>query len=239
LSRSDKFVIVLLGFAGLVFLIDFIYFFNASYLEGRGFFPWGFGLIAGVIGLIIGVVICVICLVAAGIRKYKRQRYVWQLCVFSILSLLAVPISVFATISLRQPGYCQFSWGFKDRVEANCTLEEMQNWFANYTNDEQAKSRTRMQEFSCTLAPQDVPGFVKKIYPQDKNIYLETTRVRPVYKDSGLFREEYKNTILVYWGGPFGHWGIAIGPNDLNLKIDKENFYIKWKPGIYIWHEIQ
>jgi hypothetical protein len=49
--------------------------------------------------------------------------------------------------------------------------------------------------------------------------------------------------VRLTWGGPFAHWGVEIGMQ--NMKIPPSNFS-QWgeyrlplEPGVYVWHEIQ
>ena len=45
-------------------------------------------------------------------------------------------------------------------------------------------------------------------------------------------------TVWIVWGGPFGHWGIRIGPPSFKVANPyDDNYYVEWKPGIYFWCE--
>jgi hypothetical protein len=51
-------------------------------------------------------------------------------------------------------------------------------------------------------------------------------------------------TVLLVWGGGFGHWGILIGSPSFRIgspsyRVDHgdDNYYVEWKPGLYFWHQ--
>jgi hypothetical protein len=43
--------------------------------------------------------------------------------------------------------------------------------------------------------------------------------------------------ILLYWGGPMGHWGLCVGSQTFKIQSMRNADYIEWKPGIYFWCE--
>jgi hypothetical protein len=47
------------------------------------------------------------------------------------------------------------------------------------------------------------------------------------------------DSVWLYWGGPFGHWGIRVGSPTftVNSKTGDYADYAEWKPGIYFWCE--
>lgn len=43
--------------------------------------------------------------------------------------------------------------------------------------------------------------------------------------------------ILLYWGGPMGHWGLCVGSQTFKIQSMRDADYIEWKPGVYFWCE--
>ena len=44
--------------------------------------------------------------------------------------------------------------------------------------------------------------------------------------------------ISLYWGGPFGHWGLCVGsPTFKYTPTPTYNHFIEWKPGVYFFCE--
>jgi hypothetical protein len=43
--------------------------------------------------------------------------------------------------------------------------------------------------------------------------------------------------IMLYWGGPMGHWGLCVGSQTFKIQSMLNADYIEWKPGVYFWCE--
>ncbi len=83
------------------------------------------------------------------------------------------------------------------------------------------------------------------------------TRLNPGYVDVGK-TEDGQPKIRLTWGGGFGHWGIEIGPEDMEVPqtlerkgqefgppdhrytvYDTGEYRLPFAPGAYVWYEIQ
>ena len=43
--------------------------------------------------------------------------------------------------------------------------------------------------------------------------------------------------VLLYWGGPMGHWGLCVGSQTFKIQSMRNADYVEWKPGVYFWCE--
>lgn len=77
-----------------------------------------------------------------------------------------------------------------------------------------------------------------KVLPGIRNLQSRGELFEDVEFDDPNSAPHQSRSVWIWWGGPFGHWGLRVGsptfkPND---PYD-DNYYIEWKPGIYFWCE--
>lgn len=96
------------------------------------------------------------------------------------------------------------------RAKAACRPDQLLTWAKNVLN----AKRDGAESYALSLS--ELPAFVKKI---DRSAPM-------VFVIPG-------SHVDINWGGGFGHWGIAIGPN--YTPQNPELYTLEWVPGIYVY----
>ncbi len=142
------------------------------------------------------------------------------LIVFTIVLVgppLLIVVAGLAVYALG-PGYKWKAQSFFNQIQKSTTTETLQDWAVAQIAEADGQ-RVEMD---------DVPPFI--VAANDgppKYVYVAST--------------EYSAEphIHAIWGGGFGHWGLKIGSPTFRAVDDARNYHIEWKPGVYVWHEIQ
>jgi len=98
---------------------------------------------------------------------------------------------------------------------------ELQQWAVSILNETQ-KTNTEIQ------IPEDkVPAYIR-------NLTSDEVEFGDAWYEEDLGPEP---CILLYWGGPMGHWGLCVGSQTFKIKSMLNADYVEWKPGVYFWCE--
>jgi hypothetical protein len=162
---------------------------------------------------------------------------------FSLLGVCIITICAcwlwFFLIS--KPGLISFSEGFRDRIKREVDVGEIQKWLqtieipkgtVNYIIDPYGPPDPKILDpeaiYIKSLDSLNWPEAIRVLNPEE--VYI-----RP-YGNEGA-------TIRLLWGGPFGKWGIVVGPTDMEVpKSDmrrRGEYRLKLAPGAYVWHDIR
>jgi len=150
----------------------------------------------------------------------QDQRKIWLLV--GILAVLFAPVVLVALgllwVVVMPRGYIRKAEAFHQDVQHSISEAQLRDWAL----DEIAAASGGRVEVSAT------PDF------------LNATRSGPpsyvVVEPGDSTHQPY---VHVYWGGGFGHWGLKVGSTSFRAVDDARNHHIEWKPGLYVWHEIQ
>ena len=110
--------------------------------------------------------------------------------------------------------------GFFVRMEKEADIITIRQWLETYNIDKQAEHHE--------ITSDDWIPELKRLNP--KYIYIEP--------------EESIRVVRLVWGGPFvRHWGLVIGPED--MEIPQSDIHrggerrIKLSAGVYVWHDVR
>jgi hypothetical protein len=169
--------------------------------------------------------------------KYTRKKKIIRLIHVCILLVFILPflISMFTPINIPVylPGYKPFTYGFRERIKSKANIEDIRNWMKtlkeeNYNGDVIGLSRE--------------PNSLKMRWP-DLIDWPESLKVfNPHYVNLGL-DENGNPRVSLTWGGPFAHWGVVIGMENMKIPPSDLSRYGEYRlplePGVYVWHELQ
>lgn len=163
-------------------------------------------------------------------KKLIRLIHVCIPLVFIVSSF----ISVFIPIDIPfQFGYKSFTYGFRERIKSKADIKDIRNWLET------------LQEKECNG---EIIGLYRDSDPfkshwPDTIEWPESLKVfNPHYVKLDL--DENKNPMVsLTWGGPFAHWGVVIGMEDMEIPPSDLSRYGEYrlplKSGVYVWHELQ
>jgi hypothetical protein len=176
------------------------------------------------------------CFVYGFIRLFNHwKRHTWMKK-FIILVEIGIPI-VFILVpfnlGLIMPGYKPFTYGFRDRIKSQADIQDIRNWL---------KTLSRKDCNGETMDLFSDAGSLKSYWP-DKLEWPRSLKVfNPHYIELSM-DENGNPRIRLTWGGPFGHWGIEIGMEDMEIPPSDLSQYGEFRlavePGVYVWHELQ
>jgi len=200
--------------------------FNTQYKEGLGVVALGTSMYLWLASLAAAIFSFILLLVFTLVeRKHSSLGRTLFKFFFSFVFLALTS----TWLLWAEPGYMRYANGFLARVDRECEENEVRSWALAFI----ANNRTTEEQRGEVTNTNNIPDFIKRIYP---------------FQGSSLNHEfrwmiNYHNgieTLNIYWGGALaGHWGLEIGPTELDLSSDQSAYYLKWKPGIYIWYETQ
>jgi hypothetical protein len=195
---EHKFEIIVICIAITLLAAELLFFINESYLEGRGVIPFGTWGEVVVASYLAAIFFCIV-FVVLGIVKHRTYMFL-----LSIFSLIAFPAMFFVAVGISKPGYLKYTAGFRDRLTARCDAQEMRDWAQSFL-------KTHSVGY-YTLTDQQVPNFIKIIYPYSHlsttvNISVKETN-NPSTSNS-IYDVRY---VLISWGR-IG--GIAIDSKEL------------------------
>jgi hypothetical protein len=96
---------------------------------------------------------------------------------------------------------------------------------------------TVLQEAEITNYPDgELPR--DKVLPSIQNLQSGGDSFEDVEVDDANSSRPGSRSVWIWWGGPFGHWGLRVGsPSFRPTDPYDDNYYVEWKPGIYFWCE--
>lgn len=89
-----------------------------------------------------------------------------------------------------------------------------------------------LHETQPTDMPFEIPA--DKIPANIRNLTSDGVPFEDASYEEGLAQDP---CIVLYWGGPFGHWGLCVGSQTFKIKSLPDSGYVEWKPGVYFWWE--
>ncbi len=215
--------------AAIVAFIIFVPLGGIEYLDAR-FCTYSVFFYGCFIYLTLGFFIIVFVIVGAiqllcNWRRYTRRKKLIKSLQIGIpfVFVASLIMSIFTPIEthLWQPGYKPFTHGFRDRIRSRADIPAIRAWLR-------------------TLSKEDYTG-ENFIAPQSK--FPESFKVlKPRYVNLDMDKNGNPKVRLT-WGGGFGHWGIEIGMEDMEIPpsdfSDYREYRLPLEPGAYVWHELQ
>ncbi|KPK74525.1 MAG: hypothetical protein AMJ79_13855 [Phycisphaerae bacterium SM23_30] len=139
--------------------------------------------------------------------------------IFTIITILVIIISP----KFHVPSISPFMKGFKIGMGKNADIEEIREWL---------KTVDKPNDFLSFQLYPNLPEAIKKLKPR----YVDTLKLEE--------KEGFK--VRLTWGGGFGHWGMVVGPEDMEIPPTEISAYDKsgeyrerLTDGAYIWYEVQ
>ncbi|TKJ35930.1 MAG: hypothetical protein CEE38_13030 [Planctomycetes bacterium B3_Pla] len=166
--------------------------------------------------------------------KRKRLIRISQIGI-PIVFVASFIISVFTPVEIHlwQPGYKPFTYGFRNRIRSEADIEDIRAWLKTLSKEECTGEYTALS-YGSNLYERRWPDSLE--WPESLKVF------RPGYVNLDL-DENHNPKVRLTWGGPFGHWGVEIGMED--MKIPPSDFS-QWgeyrlplEPGAYVWYELQ
>jgi len=238
LALFGGFTIAYAGFWGINSLIRYL-----DGLSNGGYFLLGplvfFGL--GTI-LLVWLLVLPIRMLKTWPEHIRHRGKLTALCTLTLVALVAWLALPFMDLEL--PGHKTFMDGFRQYMQKNADLDGIRSWL------------NTLDPNVCTREPIDLYGTyssLKSHWPETMAWPAAITRFDPHYVEfmkTGSGRLKIRLT----WGGALGHWGVEIGPEDMDIpptaptrkvKVGASmvNEYGEYRlplaPGAYVWHEIQ
>jgi len=206
-----------------------------SYLSGRFNFPLDFFVFilfypTVMIILLVPFVVTGVSFVVIGSsrafinwNRYTRKKRVIRTAQIgiSILLITIYFLALFIPIQLYSPGYKPFTNGFRERMRSKADVEAIRDWLKRRGKREPTSDTFRFISYGW-------PKSVKALNPSYVNLDLD---------------ENGNPKVRLHWGGPFGHWGVEIGMEDMDIPASDfgrfGEYRLPLEPGAYVWHELQ
>jgi len=151
----------------------------------------------------------------------------------SILLITLYFLALFIPIQPYSPGYKPFTYGFRERMRSKADVEDIRDWLRTLSKED------------CTGRHIDIlPDFFffKSKWPDSIEWPKSLKVFNPHYVNLDL-DENGKPKVRLTWGGPFAHWGVVIGMEDMEIPESDFSRYGEYRlplqPGAYVWHELQ
>jgi len=169
--------------------------------------------------------------------KYSRRKRFTIIAQIGIVAILIVlffaPVFFAIDSHLWVPGYKPFTYHFREQMRTEADIPAIRNWLRTLSKED------------CTGATVCLPSTsnpLERSWPNSFEWPKSLKVFEPGYVKLDL-DENSQPRVRLTWGGPFGHWGIEIGMED--MKIPPSDFS-EWgeyrlplEPGAYVWHELQ
>lgn len=161
---------------------------------------------------IVGLVISAFVHLLVSLRLGRKEpRRILERSVMCLLVYAAA--AVVAVVLIYESPLEVFTRGFRDRVRDDVNLPALRQW-------QQAQALLPAPPDSM-LPNAALPADVRRLQPEMAFRYPD-------------------DSVYIYWGGGFGHWGVAVAPQDATPP-STDAFYVSMQvsPGIYVWHDRQ
>ena len=142
-----------------------------------------------------------------------------------VIALLLAALLTFAVASHR-PIYETRTQNFAEAVKAAIDPDELQTWATNLIHGIKADKSLGLRDLEVGQVPRQLRELQSNGSPLQ---YLWV---------NGPSDQTPETTLVLVWGGGFGHWGIHVGSPSFRHTNDT-TYQIEWKPGIYFWHDSQ
>ncbi|HCO93971.1 MAG TPA: hypothetical protein DIU00_08480 [Phycisphaerales bacterium] len=186
--------------------------------------------------LILFTAICTIRLFNNWTKYTQRKKIIRfiQVCVPTVF-IASFFISVFTPINipLYQPGYNPFTYGFRERIRSKADIEDIRNWLETL-EDEDCNGESIVLLRDSDSFKSQWPDSIE--WPKSLKVF-NPNYVKLVLDENG------NPKVSLTWGGPFGHWGVVIGMEDMEIPPSDLSRYGEYRlplePGVYVWNELQ
>lgn len=165
--------------------------------------------------------------------KYTHRKRFIRIIYICILLVFVVSFFIPINILVHQPGCKPFTYGFRERIRSKADIEDIRNWLET------------LKEEDCNgdvIGLSRDPDSLKKQWPDTIEWPKSLKTLSPNYVILDLDGNRNPKMSLT-WGGPFGHWGVVIGMEDMEIPTSDLNRYGEYRlplePGVYVWNELQ
>ena len=100
---------------------------------------------------------------------------------------------------------------------------ELQTWAVNILRE------TPQTNTEFEIPAEKVPAYIRNL-TSDEVLFSDAE-----YEGEGIVAPD--PCILLYWGGPMGHWGLCVGSQKFKIQSLPNADYVEWRPGVYFWCE--
>ncbi|MEN6308990.1 MAG: hypothetical protein ABFD91_14675 [Anaerohalosphaeraceae bacterium] len=221
--------IILIVLMSLIFVVPKMIFYNLYYKSGlyndRSDILWaGMCISCQTIPFIILIIVSLVHFVRLIIKSCKAKKALWLKLALSLIPFL-IPLVVFVHLRyFAQPRAELFLQGYEKWVQKEVDIPAIENWLKSLDST----TSSRMYSSNEADFSKDLPEFI--------------TRFNPPYVRFSDFEKEGR-AIEFEWGGAFGHWGLRIGPADMEMpeegiiEINQSKYETRHiiQPGVYIF----
>jgi hypothetical protein len=168
-------------------------------------------------------------------RYTQRKKFIKIVHVCIPLAFIVSSfISVFIPIDIPfQFGFKSFTYGFRERIKSRADIEDIRDWMKT------------LKEEDCNgdvISLSRDPDSLKRHWHDS----IEWPKSLKVFSPNYVIINLDKNgnpKVSLTWGGPFAHWGVVIGMEDMEIPPSDLSRYGEYRlplePGVYVWHELQ
>jgi len=155
-------------------------------------------------------------------RYTNRKRLIRIIQIVISIVVITVPsLSFLIPIELYSPGYKPFTYGFRERMRGKTDIEDIRDWLK-------------------TLSKEDCIGNTGRLPYSKLSKSLKVLNPKYVFFSTD---ENGNPKVRLAWGSGFGHWGVEIGMEDMEIPSsdfsDYGEYRLPLEPGAYVWHELQ
>lgn len=155
-------------------------------------------------------------------RYANRKRLIRIIQSVILILVITVPsLCFFISIDLYSPGYKPFTYGFRDQMRSRADIKDIRDWLKTLGKDDCIGNTGRLPYSKLSKS-------VKVLKPRYVNLDMD---------------KNGNPKVRLTWGGGFGHWGIEIGMEDMEIPpsdfSDYGEYRLPLEPGAYVWHELQ
>ena len=219
------FDILLFGAYFLFFMILIDPWGTMSYYDGLNDTNMMFGL-AFIIFPLIFLFICII-----GLRLFFIKRNIKSKNHFRVLLVSVILFNpIFALLCpIRPPGYKSYTKGFHQRMQKQLDIEGLRTWIGDLDQEMfDGEYYDLLYQMNENVLPEPIPKEIKNL--GEYVHYLV------------FYKENEKRCLRIEWGGAFGHWGVVIGPKEMDVPPSDfgefGQYRLKLEDGVYVWHEL-
>lgn len=155
----------------------------------------------------------------------RRLKIILGVILLLLMLLLAGLLYLIIIFYFSEPGYISDTNTFLQEMKDKADIPAIRAWL----NSMPAKDSSYYCFAEGTEWQDCVPECIKILSP----IYVD---IEAENMDSKIVR--------ITWGGGFGHWGLVVGPEDMetpesDLKPPHGEYRVPLEAGAYVFHEIQ
>jgi len=171
-------------------------------------------------------------------ERYMRRKKVIKVVQIGIpivfIALFAISVLTPIETYLWPPGYKPFTYGFRERIRSKADIGAIRNWLKTLSKEDCTGEAIHLLLTDSALPRIQWPDSVE---------WSEALKVcYPGYVTLDLDKNGNPKVRLT-WGGPFDHWGVEIGMEDMEIPASDFSRYGEYRlplePGAYIWYELQ